>query len=346
MKIALAIIFVLLAIPCFAGIPPIPFDGNGNPYPVNWNGTDWVFRTSDTHTEITGVVSVQFADSGVHLEDTNVQVSGTIDVRLTDTKVEVVGLVTDTNVFVTNFPVAISDTSVYVTNFPYSTTDTSVYVTNFPASSSDTHVEIVGVVTTTLTDTRMAIDGFTGSVTLTDTRVEVVGLTTDSSVKNYFNIGTDTTPTWSSENYNNDTNPVYVTLSSQFPNSVIVGGGTINVLGSVDISNRDTNVVVTNVVITRSETNPTMIFTSIPMSLCDSAAYEINLGSVYKEVRLFCDTVAVVTFDAESDPTVSSGDIIADDWITYIGVNVQYINVISYYGISSATRYFRVRAIK
>lgn len=42
-KIILLLAFILVAIPCYAGIPSLPFDGNGNMYPVMWNGTDWVF---------------------------------------------------------------------------------------------------------------------------------------------------------------------------------------------------------------------------------------------------------------------------------------------------------------
>lgn len=42
-KMLLLFALLLAAVPCYAGIPPLPFDGNGNMYPVMWDGTNWVF---------------------------------------------------------------------------------------------------------------------------------------------------------------------------------------------------------------------------------------------------------------------------------------------------------------
>jgi hypothetical protein len=69
---------------------------------------------------------------------------------------------------------------------------------------------------------------------------------------------------------------------------------------------------------------------------------------VFREVRLYCDTVCVVTFGSEVDPSATFGDIIADDWIPYVNVAVTSIKVTTYYTIpgASGTARIRVRGIR
>lgn len=134
-KMLLLFALLLAAVPCYAGIPPLPFDGNGNMYPVMWDGTNWVFVSDSTaigsafgstdSMPVKGSIYViTSAGAPLYVREVN-----------NDTDIYVVNQ--DTHVFVVN-----QDTSVRLVN-----QDTSVRLTNQDTNvvlmNQDTNVFVV-----------------------------------------------------------------------------------------------------------------------------------------------------------------------------------------------------------
>lgn len=66
MKFIIALVMVLVALPCYAAIvtPPLPIDGNGNVVPSVWDGSTWVTIGDTFYSPIATVTAFDSSAGG------------------------------------------------------------------------------------------------------------------------------------------------------------------------------------------------------------------------------------------------------------------------------------------